>query len=243
MKIEKKTFVGSVEVKLADPNSDVTSKSFTGYGAYFGNEDSYGDVIAPGAFTKSLARHEAAGTLPLMLLNHDAWNQLPVGVWKSMSEDDSGLVVEGELLDTSIGADVYKALKAGAITGLSIGFRCLGFEMTGEKRTITEADLMEVSVVTFPANDLARVESVKAENQENEMEDDEAIKAALTKAGFDDDAVEALFNSRKSEDDEEVVSEEASSDDEDQDETKYNQAEVLAAIEMLVKTTKEMYVR
>lgn len=241
MKIEKKTFSSRIEVKLADTSTETAVKTFSGYGACFNNTDSYNDVIAPGAFKASLSRHADAGTMPLMLLNHDAWNQLPIGVWKSMSEDENGLLVEGELLDTAAGADVYTALKAGAITGLSIGYRVTGYEMDGKSRTITEADLMEVSVVTFPANDLARVQSVKSEEEasveaeeDDDILDDDAIKSALTKAGFDEDSITALFASRKSDDAEE--------DEGTSGETKYSQAD-LAAIRKLTETIKEKYVR
>lgn len=245
--MEKKQFVSRLEIKLAASADNKTeAKSFNGYGAYFNNVDSYGDIIAPGAFKASLAKHEAAGTMPLMLLNHDAFTALPVGVWKSMSEDESGLVVEGELLDTTAGQDVYKALKAGAITGLSIGFRCTGYEIDGPSRKITEADLMEVSVVTFPANELARVADVKSDDAE---EADEALKVTLSKAGFAQAAVEALFASRAAEDaseedEKKVEAEESDTENgESDDEAKYDCAGILAAIRKSIETTKEMYVR
>jgi HK97 family phage prohead protease len=238
--MEKKQFNGRLEIKLATATDTATeARSFSGYGAYFNNSDSYGDIIAPGAFKASLAKHEAAGTFPLMLLNHDAWDKLPIGVWKSLSEDTRGLVVEGQLLDTTAGNDVYKALKAGAITGLSIGFLCTGYEINGGVRTITEAELLEVSVVTFPANDLARVADVKSEAPET---DDDQIKTMLAKSGFAADAIEVLFATRG-----EAKATEGGGTDTDEGEAnaeaKYDQTEFLAVIRKFVETTKEMYVR
>ncbi|MDG2532065.1 HK97 family phage prohead protease [Sphingomonas sp. HITSZ_GF] len=237
--MERKQFVSRLEIKLAvNPEAETEAKSFTGYGAYFNNEDSYGDIIVPGAFTASIAKHAAAGTMPLMLFNHDAWHTLPAGVWKSMKEDEHGLLVEGELLDTTLGQDVYKALKAGAISGLSIGFYCTGYENEKGVRKITEADLKEISIVTFPANDLARVADVKSEDEDT----DEALKVTLAKAGFSQEAVEALFASRANEEEPEEVSEDAESE-QSEDEAKYDWSVVLAAIQKSVETTKEMYVR
>jgi hypothetical protein len=83
-----------------------------------------------------------------------------------MSEDENGLLVEGRLLDTQLGLDTYKTMKAGAIGGLSIGFRATEFAMQmnpdDARRTLKAVELFEVSVVGFPANSLARVSSVKA---------------------------------------------------------------------------------
>jgi HK97 family phage prohead protease len=105
--------------------------------------------------------------MPAMLLSHNP-EALPVGVWTEMAEDGVGLRVKGKLLDTTMGSDTYKALKAGAITGLSIGFRPIEYALRSKpdepRRTLRSVDLLEVSVVGFPANDKARVLSVKADD-------------------------------------------------------------------------------
>jgi len=235
--MEKKTLFVPLSIKLADGNQETTSKSFVGYGAYFDNVDAYGDKIVKGAFAASLARHKEAGTTPLMLLNHEAF-RMPIGVWKSLSEDDSGLLVEGDLIDTTSGRDAYVAMKAGAITGLSIGFMCKGYEIDGNNRTITEADLLEVSVVTFPANDRARVTSVKSK-QENETMTDDELKIALGEAGFNDEQIAALFASKA----DAVENDEAPVEEEDDAEAKYDEAAVMRAIKSIVATTKEIHVR
>jgi HK97 family phage prohead protease len=147
--------------------------SFSGYGARFGNIDSYGDMIAPGAFTKTLKEAKASGNWPAMLLQHGSFlggdDNMPVGVWTDMREDDNGLYVEGRLADTSRGRDAYTLLKMQprpAITGMSIGFIPVEWAMRSKpeepRRTLKAVKLMEVSLVTFPANDKARVEAVKS---------------------------------------------------------------------------------
>ncbi len=242
--MEKKTLFAPLSIKLADTNQETATKSLSGYGAYFDNIDAYGDKIVKGAFAASLARHKAAGTTPLMLLNHEAF-QMPIGVWKSLVEDDSGLLVEGDLIETATGRDAYVAMKAGAITGLSIGFMCKAYEIDGNNRTITEADLLEVSVVTFPANERARVTSVKSK-QENEPMTDDELKAALRDAGFEDDGITALFNSRAVDSEEPADAEADQSEKteaEDAEEAKYDEAAMMRAIKSIVATTKEIHVR
>lgn len=162
-------------VKLA---VDGAQMSFTGYASVFGNVDSYGDVVEPGAFAASLASWQARGFLPPMLLNHDPY-ELPIGVWTSIEEDSFGLKVSGMLAATDDGKDVYTLLKMQpqpAISGMSIGYQVTGFQPgdtnSGVARRLTALDLWEISLVTFPANDLARVDAVKslAEMSERELE-------------------------------------------------------------------------
>jgi HK97 family phage prohead protease len=163
---------GFREIKLAD--GDSKTGIFSGYGAVFGNEDSYGDVIERGAFAESLDEWKGRGKLPPMLLQHGggifaggADDMLPIGKWTSMREDSKGLKVEGQLfaLDTERGKYIYEGLKEGVLDGLSIGFRVRearnGTRAGEPDRTITNIDLWEVSIVTFPANPKARVSSVK----------------------------------------------------------------------------------
>lgn len=136
---------------------------FEGYGSVFGVRDSYGEIVAPGAFTASLAEHRAQGTLPALLWQHDA--RQPIGVYVDMREDDKGLFVKGQLtLDVPGGREAHALLKAGAINGLSIGFmpKKSEYDEDEEVRTLTEIDLWECSLVTFPANGSARVSGVKS---------------------------------------------------------------------------------
>ena len=66
---------------------------FEGYGSVFGNEDSYGDVVAQGAFVDSLKEHKAAGTMPALLWQHDPGQ--PIGIYTDMREDSRGFVRQG----------------------------------------------------------------------------------------------------------------------------------------------------
>ncbi len=135
-----------------------------GYASTFGGEpDSYGDLIAPGAFIKSLGDHGKRGTMPAMLWSHEASE--PVGRWTQMSEDSRGLLATGKLnLKTTRGREAYEHLRAGDVTGLSIGFRVDrdGASYEGRTRVLKSVALHEVSLVALPANQNARVVSVKS---------------------------------------------------------------------------------
>jgi HK97 family phage prohead protease len=133
-----------------------------GYASVFGHVDAQREVVAPGAFTRSLRQWKGQSRQPAMLWMHDAGK--PVGIWESLREDASGLAVEGRLaVRTQDGADAYELLKMGAVTGLSIGYRTVQSKLDSKSRvrTLTEVDLFEVSLVTFPANDQARIRAVK----------------------------------------------------------------------------------
>lgn len=137
---------------------------FSGYGSVFHNEDSYGDVVRPGAFKKSLAEWAKKGRLPPMLWQHD--RREPIGVFTKMVEDEKGLFVEGRLLidDIPQARAAYALLKEKALGGMSIGYREILIEQDHDEKVtnLLELDLWEVSVVTFPANDEATVDSVKS---------------------------------------------------------------------------------
>lgn len=148
-----------IECKRADV---LASGEFAGYASTFGGTpDAYGDVIASGAFGRSLGEHQARGTTPAMLWAHDPGE--PIGKWLALSEDPHGLAVKGKLtLDTRRGAEAHALLKDGALA-LSIGFRAVRSEplRTGG-RLLTGIDLYETSLVAMPANPHARVTAVKS---------------------------------------------------------------------------------
>lgn len=158
--------------------ADDDARTFEGYGSVFGTLDSYADVVAKGAFTRSLRDWKRKGRMPAMLWQHQP--DEPVGVWAEMAEDDHGLLVKGKLLTTGKGPHAYEALKEGALSGLSIGFRTLKSKMDEESgiRTLTEVELWEVSLVTFPANDPARVSQVKAVAEWTERDFEEHLREA-----------------------------------------------------------------
>lgn len=130
-----------------------------GYGSVFGGLDSYGDTIIPGAFQKSISAKR-----PKMLWQHRM--DMPIGVWDEIAEDAKGLRLKGRLADTSYGQDARKLLRMGALDGLSIGFRAVGADRgEGGTRILKEIDLVEVSVVTDPADPAATVTGVKSEHE------------------------------------------------------------------------------
>lgn len=160
------------EFGLIDMKADGAAGQFTGYGAIFGNIDSYGEKIQRGAFAETLTTWKKRGKWPKMLLQHGGMgvtsdDMLPVGQWTSMSEDSKGLKVQGHLfaLNTERGQYIYEGLKSGELDSLSIGFQTIDSEMeTIDGRAIkilTNINLWEVSIVTFPANDKATISSVK----------------------------------------------------------------------------------
>ena len=118
-----------------------------GYASLWGVADLNGDVVARGAFGDSLARTGAGGVR--MLHQHEA--RAVVGVWDEMVEDDRGLRVRGRIEDWSAEARFAGALsRAGALDGLSIGFRAAKARRDGRLRVLSALDLWEVSLVTFP---------------------------------------------------------------------------------------------
>jgi Escherichia/Staphylococcus phage prohead protease len=132
---------------------------FDGYGSTFGPPpDFYGDVVAAGAFTKSVAEWFAGKKIPI-LLQHDYTK--PVGGILEMREDDKGLYLLFELVDTADGRDAATLLRQRVIDGLSIGFRTRASRPTKTGRELTDIDLMEVSIVTWPANANALVAGSK----------------------------------------------------------------------------------
>jgi HK97 family phage prohead protease len=157
--------------------------TFEGYGSIFGNVDSYGEKVMPGAFADSLARHTREGTKPLMLWQHDSWS--PIGIWEDLAEDGKGLWGKGRLLTGVKAADeALILLKAGAVQGLSIGYREIETEPDGNVRLLKKLDLLEISIVSFPANRRARVETVKSILDAGKLPTVREFEEFLRDAGF-----------------------------------------------------------
>ena len=134
---------------------------FSGYASLFGKVDLGKDVAEPGAFANSLRLRGTSGIR--MLFQHDA-NE-PIGTWTEIREDARGLFVRGRLASGVRRArEVRSLMRGGALDGLSIGFRTVRArrDPASGVRRIIEADLWEISVVTFPMLPDARVERVKS---------------------------------------------------------------------------------
>lgn len=131
---------------------------FAGYASIFEGVDSYGDTIAPGAYTKTLEDRAR----PIRM----RWNHFGpvIGKWLNIQQDDKGLWVEGELTPGhSTAIDVYASMKHGAIDGMSIGYIPVKSRpIEGNRRVLEEIELIEISVVEEPADLGARIGSIKS---------------------------------------------------------------------------------
>jgi HK97 family phage prohead protease len=171
--------ISAVEVKF-----DATAKgNFEGYASVFGNVDSWGDIVMPGAFAKAIAKN---GQVP-MLFNHFMDNLLGRAI--DLKEDDIGLKFTGRLTPgATMADDIYKHMKAQALDGVSIGYRVQpgGAEMDGKIRQLTDLDLLEISMVISPANKLARADlaSLKSDFDPDDMESLADVETFLRDAGM-----------------------------------------------------------
>lgn len=152
---------------IQNPGFQVTSINdkgyFCGYGSVFNAVDSHQDLVLPGAFKRSLEAWERKGMWPKMLWQHN--QQEPIGRWTFIEEDSRGLYVEGQLLlDVQKASEAYALMRAGALDGLSIGYRVIRAQRDAKShvRHIQEVDLLEISVVTFASNQQARITRIKA---------------------------------------------------------------------------------
>lgn len=134
---------------------------FEGYASLFRREDLSRDIVEPGAFRQSLQARGTSGVK--MLFQHDAAQ--PIGIWDRLYEDARGLFARGRLMTGVARArEVHALMRAGAVDGLSIGFRPVRARQNRKTgvRHLLRVDLWEISVVTFPMQPEARVTAVKA---------------------------------------------------------------------------------
>ncbi|QFY60361.1 HK97 family phage prohead protease [Rhizobium grahamii] len=162
---ENKGDVFEIDVKAVTEDG-----TFSGYASVFNVKDSGRDIVMPGAFSNSLKSVQASKVK--MLWQHDRTE--PIGVWTKFEEDAHGLKATGKLiLETTKGREVHSLMKAGAVDGLSIGYRTVRDEMDRVKsaRLLHEVDLREVSVVTFPMNSSSTISSVKTDESAQSIVD------------------------------------------------------------------------
>ena len=144
-------------VAIGDVVSASDGVQIEGYASRFAQVDQGGDIVQRGAYAASLSALSASGRQVKMLWQHDP--AVPIGVWDDVREDGTGLWVKGRLL-TSIekGREAAELLQAGAIDGLSIGYRTVRSSKNERgQRVLEELELWEVSLVTFPMLPSARV--------------------------------------------------------------------------------------
>ncbi len=145
--------------------------TFEGYASLFDRCDLGADIVSPGAFRKSLAARGAEGIR--MLFQHDPGQ--PIGTWQRIYEDARGLFVRGRIATDVVRArEVLTLMRAGAIDGLSIGFRVVKGQRDGRSgiRRLVEIDLWEISIVTFPMQPDARVAVVKSGGEGRQLSAD-----------------------------------------------------------------------
>lgn len=151
MKLEQKFCATDAVVTMTE------GQIVEGYASLFGKTDQGGDVVQKGAYAASLARLAARGGKVRMLWQHDPAQ--PIGIWDEVEEDARGLRVKGRILtDVARGREAAALIGAGAIDGLSIGYRTVKATKNDRgQRLLSELELWEVSLVTFPMLTDARV--------------------------------------------------------------------------------------
>ena len=157
MKMKHKSF--ALEIK-----ADAEDRTVEGWASTFGNKDSGGDIIVPGAFADSLTTR-----MPKMLWQHDTGEL--IGVWDAAQETAKGLYVKGRFADTPRGNEAYTLAKMGALDSMSIGYSTMDYDYDPKTgvRTLKQLELWEVSLVTFPMNEQATITTVKAAAEDIEQ--------------------------------------------------------------------------
>lgn len=159
-----------------------------GYGSYFGNVDSDGDIINAGAYSKTISEN---GERVKYLYQHDM--DKPLGKMMGLYEDDKGLVFEAHIPKTRLGMDVIELMKAGVITENSVGILPVRKEMVDGHRHINEVKLFEVSAVTLAANDQAMILDVKGNfDKEKVFKRYDRLAKLIRKGDISDDLGYAL---------------------------------------------------
>ncbi|WKL53336.1 HK97 family phage prohead protease [Pseudomonas kielensis] len=168
---------------------------FEGYGSVFGVKDHGSDIVMPGAFTDSLIEWKGKNKLPPVLWQHKTHE--PIGPHTDMKEDEKGLYVKGQLLidDDPLARRAHAHMKAGSVTGLSIGYTLDDWEWDSVKGAylLKKITLWEVSVVTFAMNEAAYVTDVKSLLERGETPPPSKVERALREVGFSGSQAKAFM--------------------------------------------------
>jgi HK97 family phage prohead protease len=147
---------------------------FSGYASTFGNEDLGGDIVQKGAFTKTLTK---GADSVLMFYQHDSAEI--IGEFTELKEDDKGLFFKGRLFinDIKRAQETHFLMKKNKLKAVSIGYRieAKGHDSEG-RRLLKQIDLKEISVVTFPMNEMATIDSVKSVEEMTEREFEKSLR-------------------------------------------------------------------
>jgi HK97 family phage prohead protease len=159
---------------------------FEGYGSVFGIKDSHSDIVIRGAFAKTLEKWKEKGRFPALLWQHNM--DEPIGVYTEMKEDENGLYLKGRLLidDDPLAKRAHAHMKAGSLSGLSIGYVLEDYDYDNDKNAfiLKDIDLWEVSLVTFPSNDDARISNVKNAFERGQTPRPSDMERALREVGL-----------------------------------------------------------
>lgn len=151
---------------------------FTGYVSVFNGVDSYGDTIAPEAYDEVLDNiSKGAALMPKLFFNHNRWDA-PIGKWLSLEKDEKGVLGKGQVnLNIARGKEIYECMKFGSVDGLSVCIAVTDYDETAERRTIKSVkEVREISIVTYPADNAARISDIKsAVSEYNSLKDIEKL--------------------------------------------------------------------
>ncbi len=226
----KKTIDLSVDLAKLSAFDDGDKWVVKGYATVFDNENVYGFSISKGAYTSVLGKN----VKPKMFYNHLTRFGVPIGKWTKLEEDEIGLKVEGELTKgVALASDVYAALKAGTVDGLSVSVTIdeVDEREDGTFSVTSVSELTEISICAYPADGKARVsETLSADEIDESIECASTIRdleAVLRDAGhFSKRQAQSLISKMKS-----ALSEDAQRD---ADESKRAQA----LVDRLMKAAK-----
>jgi hypothetical protein len=225
----------SAAIKAADDTGTISGY----FSTYDIDPDSYGDIVAPGAFTKTLAAREATGHPFPLCWNHDL-DQI-IGTVDSVEDTENGPLMKATFLDTPLAQEKRTIVKSGSVYQFSFAYAVTGRrdptkeeKEKGVENVLTEVDLYEVSIVPVPANQHAVMTDVKGGNGED-LKDREALKRTLRilKRMLGDSVEE------KTEKTEEEAPEDKAPEAEDQKKLNEEQSRILEYINTNIKKEKK----
>lgn len=189
--INMSNFYNKKSLDAAPIDMEDSSRTIMVYYSAFGNVDSDGDIITPGAFTKTLKENGPQGKNRVWhLMNHST--DKPIAKPFSMQEDAFGLKAQVKLPNTTLGNDLYELYKAGHITEHSIGFQTVKSQSKGQFNEITEIKLYEGSSVLWGANPNTPTVSVKSESKADINDEINKTIKSLRTGNFTDATFELL---------------------------------------------------
>lgn len=173
-----------MKYKTINFKADDTGKISGYFSTYDEEPDSYGDIVAPGAFTDTIKAREATGHPFPLCFNHNM--DAVIGTVDSIEDTEKGPLITASFLNTEKAQEVREMVKSGGVYQFSFAYDVKGWEEPTEEQkakgianVLTKVDLYEVSIVVVPANQNAVVTDIKS-GKRNSKKDADAIKQAIT---------------------------------------------------------------